>query len=53
MLTGIPGKMAGGCEWPTAASRYGAAAEQRDRNDCAGHDTDDMRSCGSIIMRTS
>jgi hypothetical protein len=21
MLTGIPGKMVGGCEWPTAASR--------------------------------
>jgi hypothetical protein len=25
MLTDIPGNMAGGCEWPTAASRYGAA----------------------------
>ena len=48
MLTRIPGKMVGGCEWPTAASRYRAVAERRDRNDCAGCDTDHRRTCGSL-----
>jgi hypothetical protein len=28
MLTGIPGKMVGGCEWPTALSRYRPAVER-------------------------
>ena len=53
MLTRIPGKMAGGCEWPTAASMYGPAAERRDRNDCAGRDANHRRTRDRLIMRTS